>query len=794
MKKISFLILLFPFFSFSQIVIKGKVKNDKEVIPFANVLLLDQSNQIIKATVTDQAGFYEIETVAGNYQLSINYIGHEDYSKEINVNMNQTLDDVILIQKQTDLAEIVVVSTKKRITQKIDKMVFNIQDSPISSGGSALEALKVAPGVIVKPNEVVMIGKSGTRVMVDGRFVQLAGEDLINFLASIPANDIKEIEIITNPSSKYEAEGSGGIINIIYKSAKKNSWNNNSSLTYTQARLGYYALKNSFSYNKDKINIGFSIGDVLGKDYKDQRAEIYYSKGPYKINSIQHQKFYDFSLRFLIDYSINKNTQIGIQYLGTAAKSDTDDDINTRIYDTSNAIDSLLIGRGNNNFKRNNNSLNAHYDRKIDSLGKNLSINIDYLDYNSTQNNKIVTDSYVVSPYQFLGVNFANKSDGGYNVKNYNAKIDIEHPIDFIKLSYGAKINFTNTRFNVNNYNIITGDPVLNPLQSNRFEYKENIESLYINGSKKFNDKWDSQFGLRLESTQTEGMAVELNQINENNYLKLFPSFFVSYKNNDNNMFLINYGRRIERPSFSQLNPARYYINSKTSSGGNPFLKPVFTNNLEFTHTYKSNLSTKLSLNIKTDASDVVLYLNDKTNEQMVTFENFYNNYTYGLTESYLLKISSRWESQNSLYLLYSQSKKNNNNLDANINSGPELYFTSNNSINFNEAKSIVGEINFWYDSAHNDNIYHYSQASSLDLALTIKSLFKNFKLTTGVYDVFNSSNRTMNSVVNNIKQNFISYPSSRYFKISLIYDFGNKDISNTSRNFGNEEERRRSN
>lgn len=793
---IQIVIFLIPFFSFSQIKINGNLINNNKPVPFSNVVLYDQSNTIVNGVVTDLDGFFELSAQAGIYKLTITNTNYQSIDIEIVLDKDLTLNDIVLVQKENVLTEVVVQGSKQRITRKIDRLVFNIENSPIADTGTAFDALKVSPGLILKNDEIAMLGKSGVRVMVDGKMIQLSGQELSSFLNTISANNIKAIEIIANPPAKYEAAGNSGIINILLKKSKKNAWSNNTSFSNTQARYGSSSLDNSFSYQKNKISSLLSLRYNFGYTETDERINVDFTSGRRETRNISKIKINNLSGLFLFGYEINKTSKINIQYMGGIRNNNSDSDITTNIFNNQNSIDSFLKGDGFLIDKNKNQTLNLNFSKQLDTLGRSMSIDFDVLDYNTSRNNNNISSTYS-PPDTFSEVNFANESDGDQKVKNYNTKIDFENPTKYIKLSYGAQFSFSKTVNNVNNFDLMSGDPILIPSQSFQFQFNENIQSAYISGAKKINERWETQIGLRTEYTQTKGISEQLNQLNQLNereYIKFFPTVFLSYKRDDNNTFAFNYGKRVNRPSYNQLNPARFYLNSQSYSVGNPFLKPSYNNTLEFKHIFKDNLTTKFSLNTISNGYNKVNIIDDANNVQILTSLNFFTNYSYALTETYHLKMTDWWDTDNTLFFNYSVSKKTNNLVGGSLRSGPEFYGSINNFLTLNKSKSIIGEVNFWYDSPYNDNLYKLSDAYSLDLAFRFKSLIKNFNFTAGFYDVFNSSRRHVYSEVNGIKQSFILYPSNRYFKVTLSYRFGNDKISTRQRKFGNEDIRNRSN
>lgn len=790
------LFFLLPFLSFAQVTLTGKVADQTgEAVPFANVVLMNGDGTIAGGSVSSEDGTFTVKVAEGTYTLSVTFIGYQPYKKEITLNADRQLETIVL-EGGTELETVTVEARKTLIRRKVDRLVYNIENNVAASGGNVVDALKVSPGVAVNGDQITMIGKSGMRVMVDGRIVELNGEDLVGFLASIPSDDIKEIEIITNPPAKYEAEGNSGLINIVYKKGRKNSWSNRTSMTYFQSYLPRFTLRNNFSYQKDKVSLIFSVNGTTGNTIIKREGEIRYPDGPWRISRDDKWNNEDLSGRFLLDYDISEKSTIGFQYLGSVSNPDPSQRTNTytEIYNSSNTIDSLLNNNARSAQRKNNHSLNAHFKTALDTLGKNMSIDVDYFVYNSNHERDVITQSFQTDN-TLLGTIFSNFNDSEQGVDNFSTRIDFEHPLKSVNLSYGAKASFTKSTYVTQNFNTITGTPVLDTNVSDDFEYQENVQSLYFNASKQFNDKWSMQLGLRLENTQTEGVSNILNQTNTNDYAKLFPTFYVSYNANEKNNFSFNYGRRISRPLYYQLNPARTYISNVNFIEGNPQLQPSFTHNFELSHVFNRKLVTTLFLSIENDGFGEIADIDPTTNEQFFTHQNFFTHYNYGISQFYTFDKVSWWESQNSLYLIGNRSDFDiQNGITAQAQNGTRFYASSYNTFNLNDAKTIKGQINYWYSSAYKYNLYDYGQSHELDLALRIDMMQRNLQLSMGVYDIFNTSPRRTSSITNGIEQIQTMYPSNRNFRITLTYNTGNKKINVRERRFGNEDEKGRAN
>ena len=298
--------------------------------------------------------------------------------------------------------------------------------------------------------------------------------------------------------------------------------------------------------------------------------------------------------------------------------------------------------------------------------------------------------------------------------------------------------------------------------------------------------------GLRLENTNTKGFSLELNETNTNNYTKLFPSFYASYNKNDNNSFSLSYGKRIERPRFRDLNPFRVVISSNTYSVGNPFLRPSFIDSFEFKHTYKNKCTTNAFLSIRDDGSSIIFTSDVENSTQIVTRSNFFKQYVYGISESFTFNKISWWQSQNSLNLIGSKTE-----FTENIGAKPQngITFSGNSSNKFILNESTKLQIDVSYDSPFKAGLFSLGETYSLDLGISKQFLNKNLQVAILVKDIFNTSSlNNLASTVNGVKQVYGQNDNNRFIRFSASYSFGNKKINEKRRNFGNEEEIRRTN
>ncbi|KAF2329219.1 TonB-dependent receptor domain-containing protein [Flavobacterium nitrogenifigens] len=794
MKKANLLIfLLLPLFCLAQstLKLKGKITSQTKPLEWAEITISNLEGKIIEGTTSSQDGSFEINLKNGSYKIGISLLGFTDYENKISLEKDTDLGVMTLKENETKLVEVVIQSKKKTIEQKTDRLVYNFENNVTNVGGDALSAINSAPGVVVQNNTINILGKGTSRVMIDGRIIELTGEELNNFLKSISASDIKNIEIISNPPAKYEAEGTGGLINIIMKKGVRDSWKNTTTASYDQNKYGIFTLRDNFFYNKNKFRLSASVNGKTGYMNIEEFSKVYFEDGISNMSATTKMKNENLSGKFALDYDFSEKTTVGFQFINDRNNPDFQSDIVIDRYDTQNQLKNYTINKSYADRASGSLTYNAHLITKLDSLNRKLSFDVDYFNYNSKFDREFTANDYLADG-TFVDVNQSGRNISNQDIHNWSFKADMEHPLQVLNLSYGAKMSFTNSVSDLLYYNTITGTPELDPLQSNRFNYTENNQAFYVNGDKKINEKWNFQVGLRLENTQTKGFSETLNQETVNNYLKLFPTVFASYKKNDNNTFTLNYGKRINRPRFDLLNPFRIYISSNSYSEGNPFLQPSFSDNFELGYSYKEILRTTVFVNAITNGYGVLFTSNPETNTQIVTRDNYFKSLNYGVGETYSATFADWWTSENSVYFLGAKTEFIKD-INATPSNSLEIDFSTNNT--FVLGKNSKLQIDFSYTPPYENGLYKIGYTSSFDIGFKQDLFNKTMQIAFLANDIFNTSYlKDFTSVVNGVKQVYDQNNSNRFVRLSVVYNFGNKKINVKERAFGNQDEKKRAN
>ncbi len=592
--------------------VTGSIKDggQQKIIDAASVSLLKaKDSSLVKVAITDSAGNFVVENVKdGAYLVLATSIGHsKTYSKVFSVSseqLNVNIGVLQLIPQDKSLAGVTVVAKKPFIERKIDRTIVNVDAAISNAGTTALEVLEKSPGVTVdKDGNISLKGKAGVTIMLDGKPAYLSGQELTNLLRTMPSGNLDQIEIMTNPSAKYDASGTAGIINIKTKKNKQKGFNGSANTSYGQ---GIYA-RNNNSLNLNYRNGKFNLFSNFGASWDNNFQELYILRKfknssavidrIFEQNAFMGRKNRNKNSKIGLDYYASKKTTIGFVVNGSSALHQQNGLNTTYFYDGIQSLDSVAVAKNNEQSPWKNGSINFNFRHMFDSTGKELTMDADYVKYKSDRSMGLLNKYYAYNGLQTGGDNLVGDLPTGVNI--YTFKMDYTHPLKKgIKLETGIKAGYVNTDNTAGYFNVIGGVKNVDYTKTNRFQYKENINAAYINLSKEIK-KWGLQGGLRVENTNNSGHQFGNPQKGDssfkNSYTGLFPNVFVSYKANDKNQLTFSYGRRIRRPDYEDLNPFLFFIDNYTYEQGNPFLQPSIANTLEASHTYKDFLTTSVN-------------------------------------------------------------------------------------------------------------------------------------------------------------------------------------------------------
>lgn len=783
--KLLLLCLLSPLYIFSQINISGKVIYSSENIEFANITLTDLDNKIVTGTITNKKGVFNINANKGVYNLTISFIGYKDWSRQISLHANIDLGDIELIRNENKLDEITITSTKPIIERKADRIVFNIENSILSSGKSSLELLSLSPNVWVNNSGLISLnGVQGVKILINGIFLKLSGNQLSSYLNSLNATQIKKIEIIQNPPAEYEAEGSAGLINIILKKEKKDGLTGSVFTGYKQGRYLYFENGFNLNYKKGKLGFYSQYYFIKDKKYVDteelrifSNTDAVIENESYSTPIINNQQ-----LRFGIDLTISKNQYLGAEVIGTFNNKKTPFKSFSSIFNNSK-LDSTIIGDYNLNSKNTFYNVSVNYNIKIDTLGSNIKISSDYV-YNDSKN----TDNFISSFFQsniFLK-NKINRNNAPTTTNIYSYKIDFYKPLYKNELNIGAKYSNTQIDNFIVYQNFIDNTWKFDITKSNQFNYTENVFASYLSYTTNlFNI--DTKIGLRGEYATIDGNSETVGQRFKKKKIDLFPSLFMKYDLNKHlgNSLSFYYGRRINRPSFENLNPFIYQIDDFTSSIGNSDLNPQYSNTAQLNFDYHRNYLLSIFFSKTSDVFTQIV-LNEKDNRVIYQIQNLNNSENYGVSLNLPIVFTKWWKSYNNASLYKSAFSFNNyNNSKLSFEGKSNHYFTISKSLSLElegglQSKTVQGNFEV------NPNYY---------INFSVRKYFWNKKgqVKINATDIFNTRDTEINVDLQNLNLIRKEKNQSRTIMLFLIYNFSTgKKIKVKRTNSGNWDERER--
>lgn len=774
----------------AQFKVFGTTKSVKsQSIPYTSIKLANSDNKSIY-TQSDSLGNYTfLNLPAGSYNIFFSAINYLSQQKSFQLKSDTSIHVQLKENAQT-LADVQINSKRPLLEKRIDRTIFNVENSVTAIGSDALELLAKVPGVRVVNDQVSLVGKGGVNVMVNDKLIQLSQDDLSNYLKSIPSDQISKIEVITNPPAKYDAQGNNGLINIVLKKTTAEGFKGSVNTVFTQASHPTASMGGNVSYRKDKITVNSTFNIRNGSIVPFEQSTIFYPSQSWNVINKDRNFRTVPSGQIGLDYQISKKTMLGAAYNGGYTNFHSEENIKSRVSNVNHQLDSILNSDANAGISSHYHSANLFLKQTLDSTGKQLTINADWFSFADDKNRAFNNQSFFGDGAIIPGSFAEYLSTSKQGITLYTLKADVDLPYKNFKVSFGTKLSFIKNESDIAFYRKRNDVYAVDLNQSNIFTYHENTQALYANVNKTIK-KWDFQLGLRSEYTQINGNSV--NQELKSNYLQLFPTFYATYRAGNQSAWSINYGRRINRPAYRKLNPFRWYSNQYVYTEGNPFLQPFYNHNIELSHTYKSSLTSTLSFSGTNNGFADVNFIDVNSNTQATKPVNFITGYSYQFSNSLVSNPFENWQTINQFDIFYTVSKSAIVQTQATL-SRMGAYFSTSNQFTINKSKTVLADVNFWFQFPTAEGLNEVKSQYNLDFGVKTLLLNKKLQLSLSANDLLKSNRYRFSSLINNIKQDYNNYYDARQLRITARFNLGNEKLKQTDRKSGNEEERRRSN
>ncbi len=767
---IALLFVLCPEFVLAQeIMLSGRVvdKKDSSDISFATISV--EGADYSEVGISNEGGEFSISLPGrDNYILKINCIGYKDYEDTLRVQASLNLGFIYLEEDPELIAGAVVVGVKNLVRREIDRLVFDASAIAVASL-SLYDLLSSTPGVTVIGDDISIIGSGGVKVLIDDRDTKLEGKELIAILKSYSSEDVDKIEVITTPPSKYDAEGSAGIINIRMKRRMSDYFGGSVSDMQLFSKYNGNEYSATLHYNKGRLRAYSGIAGGFGHHGNENNSVKYYPDLTYDDRTEHVNNNLYIVPRLEIDYKLPKDYTIGMVASYLYMKPDYD--VYLSSITTENGTSTTSNTHRDSDIITNQYDVNFHIDKQLDSTGKKITLDADILGYDSNWDTDYSSDSWF---------NYQNVQS--YKINIFSTRLDAYLPYDKLTLNVGAKYSYTdnNTRLDY------TDNSTLN-LSNDNFLYLEHIAAVYGDASLNISPKFQLKAGVRAEYTNIEGISYITNESNHRDYLKFFPTLYLKYSPSETSAHSLSLTRRINRPYYSTLNPMVSYSSDHSYTEGNPYLNPSYNYRASYGYTY-NNLSFELMYSFTDDVFDYLMTMDTQTNVTIYKWMNYKKQHRIILNNSYFF---NKWNWLQS-YLSHSvywnksiaevEEEYSRNGWTYSMN----LY----NTFYFNRAKTFTGNLSLYfrtktYTADQVEEPYYYINGG-------LQHTFFNNKLALGfsVYNILASKYRATqyDGDLYIVSDNIYNY---RSFNISLTWRFGGYSRSG-GRSRSNSEERNR--
>ncbi|MCX2718127.1 TonB-dependent receptor domain-containing protein [Lentiprolixibacter aurantiacus] len=628
------------------------VKNGNgDFIELATISLFREDNRFVSSTITDVQGEFILADVSpGSYSIRIDHLLYAAYESESLIKIagrTLNLPDIMLTENVSELDEVVLVDQKEFIQVKADKIVFNVASSPSASGSNGLDLLKVAPGITVDfDNSISLLGKDNVQVYLNGVQSRLAGSDLVNFLQSLTSDTVESIEIISNPGAQYEAEGTGGIINIRLKKSVARGLNGNVTSSFTKGEEYRYSNNVVLNLGGSKLQTRLDVTQSHNNSLRIFDDRIQQNNAVLFGLSRENQIQDGFNIGLGLESQISEKHYVGLE--GRAIFNDTENRLVnfTDIFtveppEFTEILFSRVQAKGNSaNYLFNGFHLWNFEDES------SITTNISFGTYNS--------DQITLQPNTYFetdGTTVINTEDSRFDadtkINLWSVKTDYQKSWETVSLSTGFKYAQVKTDNSFNFFNFENSTPVFDPTQSNDFTYTENVTAAYANLNFKISEHLSLNTGLRMEHTESRGQLFsEVETANNDvsrSYTDFFPSLGLSFDDQEKHSFSLGIGRRITRPVYQDLNPFERPNSQLVIWKGNPFLNPNYIMNYQGSYAYKQKFVLTAYYSETTDFFSRIVEITGEETSQIIP-RNMEKATNLGASLSVPLKLTEKWD------------------------------------------------------------------------------------------------------------------------------------------------------
>ena len=784
MKHIHLLLVAFALSSGSllaqtTVAVQGSLKKttDRTPVDFANVLLRHPADSsLVVGTTSDEHGAFRLEAPEGTFLLEVRALGYRPYHQTLTIAGALDLGELLLTEETKQLSAVQVTGRRPIMLRKTDRLVFDAtQIAPAAS--SALDVLRQTPGVNVSDDGVSLIGKGGVIILVNDKRVRLSGAALISLLRSYPQSDLQEIQILTTPPAKYEAEGNAGVLNLILKKAKNDFFGGSISprLELKKERT-MYSLNTNLNYKNDKVSASLQFGGGrLNYDGYLGTYRTYPKQGTYHASETTHEgasPHFNLNLRAGLDYAFTPEFSVGGNVSYSRNKGNThrvNDSRDYRILPSGEReLLRLLPGVADNTDKSHYTTANVHLEKTFKSAPqRRLSWDADYVGYRSQVGRNFSSRGLKPNGTPIPGSDFHFDALTDQHTDSYITSLDYTEPLGKGTLGFGAKGTWTRTS-NRSDYDAKSSIGE----RHDKITFDEHVYALYADFKHPLSDKWNLRTGLRMEYTHTAGENNGRRLEHLKSYLNVFPTLFLGFNPNDRHAFSLNGTVRLNRPHFGQLSPFASYENQYSIMRGKEDLRAAKRAQLALGYTFLGALNFQLDGGYLWDGITQVIRLDPVTNQGSITHDNAEKTWTFGLENSFFFNKVSFFQTYISQRLWYSDMKIGPESTSLYGGAGLTYHVSLNNTFFFNRSKTFQGTCSFYYRTPGYDWGFHAGHIFSGGAGLSYTLLQGKLRVAVDAYNLLRNNLR-LDVTTPDYQMNIENENSPFYCSLGVTYSFG---------------------
>lgn len=770
------------------------VDENNNPVSFVNVVLYQKAeSEPFTGTASDEKGNFSIESLSnGEYIVEISMIGFKTKTLPVIISESISLNTIQIEEDAEQLGEAVVTAKRPTIQKTAGMLVFNVENSSLSTGNS-LNLLSKTPGVLVLGG-AISIKNQPTTIYLNGRRVYLSATETVSFLQNLDASVVKQIEVITNPSSQFDAE-SGTVLNIITSKNLTPGYKGSINGTYEQAIFSKYTFGTSHFYKNNWLNLYGSYSFSPRKENKDQDSYIrFFETDETTTNAIWESDFnritrsYGHQGNFVADIDFNEKNSLNVTAnIFVSPNKEYKNHQNTAIFNTQRQLDSTFFTKSFMDTDVTNIALGTDYKNKISENGGELTVGGNYISYTNDQTQELKSDYFFPNGDFIKSIQF--ETSAVQDTKIATGYIDLSTGLFEGTFETGLKYSNIDTNTGLDYFNIVNGNLVLNPTLSDNFNYKESIFAGYFSFDKSF-EKWNISLGTRAEYTDVKGISVAFGSLNTQEYFKLFPSASVEYQLDSNNSFGVNYARKIERPRYQSLNPFRYFLNENNFNEGNPNLVPSIEDKVTLSYTHKGKWFFELYYQTIENSLEILNFQNNEIFIFRQLDANLIDFFQYSFDAVYSAPIGNYWYASfvTSTYYLENEFFAVESSQERAQNHTLGFFAQAYSQITFSQKGGFTSDISARYISNLISGSLDYKNIFDLSISFRKSIWNRSASISVGVDDIFQTNNVRVTSRYLNQDNSYFARPESRKFWIGFKYNFGNYSLRENKKTISTKE------